>query len=266
MARSWAVGAALAATLGTGIATAASPGRLAARFARVVAPRDLLWRVDQACRADAALTGSAFPCLSVTAGRGGASGYAVLRPPLGGRHLVVVPTARVVGIEAGIAGAGDGGVAARAAWRERAAVDPAGRGAGWSWTGIAVNSALTRSQDQLHVHVGCVAPSVRAGLAARLGDIPEGRWLRAGFVIDGHPFWARRATAAELAGADLVAMVGEVGDLARAPGRAVFAAVGVGDGRDGDAVLLAGESDPRLDRGQFTSEHLLDYGCGAPRA
>ena len=57
--------------------------------------------------------------------------------------------------------------------------------------GLAINAASRRSQDQLHIHVDCVAPDVRAALGAyrdRLGA----DWHVLPFLLAGRRYWARR--------------------------------------------------------------------------
>ena len=264
-ARRLALGTAVA-SLAVAAAMAATPGRFA-RLARVThggVPRSVLWDVVVACRLDAAVTGHPFPCAEVVADAPGAPGHVVLRAPFADTHLVVVPTARVPGVEA-VAGPGGAGAGyLRAAWAERGAVsDATGGRVPPAGVGVAVNSALTRSQDQLHLHVDCVRAAVATALAARAGDLPADRWAEAGLVVGRHPMWARIVAADDLATLDPFGLAAEVPDVARDPGRATLAMVPTRrDGRDALALLVA-PSDPALDAGQFTAEHLLDHACGA---
>ena len=50
---------------------------------------------------------------------------------------------------------------------------------------LAVNSALTRSQDQFHIHLGCLAPALGRRLPALAPEMPVGAWTRIGT-------WTRR--------------------------------------------------------------------------
>jgi hypothetical protein len=42
---------------------------------------------------------------------------------------------------------------------------------------LVVNSALARSQDQLHIHMGCLAPSARSALDAAVPRLAIGRMV-----------------------------------------------------------------------------------------
>lgn len=237
------------------------PSRLTT-WAHDATPRSLLLDVVRACRADEAVAGSPYPCSAVTADAPGMPAHVVMRPPLMRTHTVVVPLRRLSGIEAVIGDDDRGRGYLAEAWDARRYVQDALGTPGQ--VGIAVNSALTRSQDQLHIHVDCVLPTVSAAVAAQAGAMPYGSWKRDGFALGRHRMWARLMRPGDLARDDPFALAAEIPEVARDPGRATLAVVPTA--RDGgDAVaLLVGMTDPSLDRGQFTGEHLLDHSCARP--
>ena len=55
--------------------------------------------------------------------------------------------------------------------------------------GMAINSAATRSQDQLHIHVACIAPVVADFLRRRQSEI-HGAWSPLRAKLAGHRFLA----------------------------------------------------------------------------
>ena len=63
---------------------------------------------------------------------------------------------------------------------------------------LVVNSAVTRSQDQLHIHMGCLAPSAKRALDAAAPKLAVGEWSPIGFLIPHQPFWALRTGSADL--------------------------------------------------------------------
>ncbi len=54
---------------------------------------------------------------------------------------------------------------------------------------LAINSAVSRSQDQLHIHVDCVREEVRAALILHAAEIGNS-WTRLSFPISGHHYMA----------------------------------------------------------------------------
>jgi CDP-diacylglycerol pyrophosphatase len=126
-------------------------------------PRDRLWRqVHDSC-APAAAQGNypPLPCTEVDATRD----YAVLKDRKGRFQYLVLPLARISGIESpALLAPGTPNYFADA-WNARLYVEaavhhPLPRDA----LVLIVNSAHGRSQDQLHIHVGCIRPDVRDAL------------------------------------------------------------------------------------------------------
>jgi CDP-diacylglycerol pyrophosphatase len=154
--------------------------------------RQALWLTVQACVADFRLTGAPFPCLMVDLNGGEARGYVVLRAPFD-PDTILTPTRKVSGIE-------DPWLRSRAApnyfadaWRERTLLEgPDGRPPATDDFALAVNSELTRSQDQFHIHLGCLAPSIIRWVPAVAPRLPVGAWTRVGASTPVGSFWALR--------------------------------------------------------------------------
>ena len=131
---------------------------------------------------------------------------------------------------------------------------------------MAVNSAFGRSQNQLHIHIDCVASDVRAQLHTHLSAIGP-RWASLPFGLDGHPYRAKRVDSAGLQGVNPFLLLAQdvqhsaVHDMKRQ----TLALVGVvfEDGSDG-FILLADTAD--VPHGDYASgEELLDHACAAAR-
>ena len=105
--------------------------------------------------------GVAFPCAEVNIANGLDRGFAVLRTPSSATHVIVVPTTRISGIENPALLRENAPNYWEAAWDARRFVEEgAGRRLSRDKIGMAINSAASRSQDQLHIHVACIAPTV----------------------------------------------------------------------------------------------------------
>ena len=122
--------------------------------------RDTFWHVvDSLCVGNQRLTASPAPCSVVDSARGFALLWA------GGAHYLLVPTAKIPGIES------DELLAPAApnywafAWQSRSFLDDTvGKAVPRSVIAMAINSAQARTQDQLHIHIGCLRRDVLAAL------------------------------------------------------------------------------------------------------
>jgi CDP-diacylglycerol pyrophosphatase len=185
------------------IARLAASGRIAllcigalAAFAPEAAPaavgRGALWKVVEACLVTHALTGGAFPCLEVNVSGGRERGYVVLRPPLSASDLILAPTRRVAGVEDASLAAPEAPNYFEDAWRARKFLNGAPREPlPHDGVVLAVNSSPSRTQDQLHIHIGCLSPRARRTVEAFAAAAPADQWLELGRPFHGLEFRAR---------------------------------------------------------------------------
>lgn len=232
---------------------------LSTPLAAVDLPRGVLWRVVQTCALNQRTTGSPFPCLQVDP----AGGFAVLRAPFRQTHIVTMPTERVTGIEDPGLRRADGPRYFADAWAARHFVqEELKRPLASNDFGLAVNSRLTRSQDQLHIHIDCTDRRVKRDIASRLAAIPTDRWQADGYSFLGQSYWTRRIDGPTLQGVDIVGLVEEIAPLKARPERIALAVLGTTLPNGGDGfVVLAAQSNPRRGGAQSTSEDLLDHDC-----
>lgn len=161
--------------------------------------RDVLWQVVRSCVANYSLTGLAFPCLSVDLRGGEANGWVVLRPPLGEPDTVLAPTVRIVGAEDPRLQAPDAANYFADAWRAHKFVEGGGVSLAAGETAVAVNSKFARTQDQLHLHIGCLAPPVRISLEQLAPKLSTGVWTRADRLMPvGRETWVLRTGSVDL--------------------------------------------------------------------
>ncbi len=232
---------------------------LSTPLAAVDLPRGVLWRVVQTCALNQRTTGSPFPCLQVDL----SGGFAVLRAPFRQTHVVTMPTARVTGMEDPGLRRADGPAYFAEAWTARHFVqEELKRPLATNDLGLAVNSRLTRSQDQLHIHIDCTDRRVKRDVASRLATIPTDRWQADGYAYLGQSYWTRRIDKPTLQGIDIVGLVEEIPPLKAHPERISLAVLGatLPDGSDG-FVVLAAQSSVRRGGAQSTGEDLLDHDC-----
>lgn len=202
------------------------------------------------------------PCSSVNLSEGADKGFAVLKDRDGATQFLLIPTARVSGIE-------DPQILEKsapnywdAAWRARYFVEdraqtPLPRDA----VALAINSPFGRTQDQLHIHIDCIDPEVRKILAANLDKI-GGVWTPFPIPLAGHSYRAIRINHETLDGINPFRILAE-GDPSTGGDISKHTLVLVGetfaDGSNG-FVLLDDKAD--LAAGDRASgEQLEDHAC-----
>jgi CDP-diacylglycerol pyrophosphatase len=211
--------------------------------------------VQQQCLPDWLEHHDPAPCRSVElAGNGpGAPGFAVLPDRKGGAHFLLIPTQAIRGIESPELRAPGSLNYFDAAWRVRDALAAVvGHPVSPDAVGMAVNQRRARSQDQLHIHISCLRPSVFEALRTGAEGIgPEWSEIR----IDGRRYQAMRIMGTGLAPANPFALLAD-----RVPGAAAamdeFTLLVAGMRfREGPGfALLAGRAVPGAER-------LLDSSC-----
>jgi CDP-diacylglycerol pyrophosphatase len=202
--------------------------------------RDGLWQVIRACVADQRLSGLPFPCLGVDLSDGEARGHVVLRPPLS-NDLILSPTRRIVGVEDPILQLPDTPNYFAEAWRARTMIETqSGRPPARDQTALIVNSRIVRSQDQLHIHIGCLVPRARRRLSEAALSLPLGAWRLLDPVVPHQPFWALRVRSADLAGVEPFRLVdAELGRAVRDRANLTIMVAGARVDGDDEFLILA---------------------------
>ena len=163
--------------------------------------RGALWRVVQACLVSHALMGAAFPCLEVNVSLGDERGYVVLQLPFGASNPMLAPTRRIVGVEDPSLAALDAPNYFADAWSARKFLqDAPHEPLPHDGVVLAVNSRQSRSQDQLHIHIGCLNSSAKRTVMALAAGLPADRWIPLGRLFHGLEFWGRLLAQEDLVG------------------------------------------------------------------
>ncbi|HUA76738.1 MAG TPA: CDP-diacylglycerol diphosphatase [Acetobacteraceae bacterium] len=229
--------------------------------ARASDPSALWHIVHDRCVPNEQQHGDPAPCALVDL----AAGYVVLKDIVGATQFLLLPTARITGIESPELLAPGAPDYMQDAWEARRftkarAPAPLSR----QDLSLAVNSVFGRSQNQLHVHIDCLRADVRDALAAHLAGISDA-WAPFPVLLAGERYIARRLVAPDLADVNPFLLLADsspgarahMGDYTLVVAGAVFA------GKPG-FVLLADRADPVL--GNFGSgEALQDHECALAR-
>ena len=224
---------------------------------------DALWKiVHDKCVPDQQQNGNPAPCALVDQSEGDAKGYALLKDIVGATQYLMIPTARVPGIESDSVLAPGAPNYFADAWRERGFTEKAaGHPLPRQAISLAINSAFGRSQNQLHIHIDCIRMDVAAALQRQLGAIGDS-WAPLPEPLAGHTYMAIRVLADDLDGANPFALVADgVPGTHAAMGRQTLVVVGAefADGRPGFIVLTDHVDLATGDRA--AGEELQDHDC-----
>jgi CDP-diacylglycerol pyrophosphatase len=238
---------------------------LAAGAAHAAEDRNRLWPIVRTCASAYRMVGLSFPCLKVELPGGVLDrGYAVLRP-LRSNDLILSPTRKTVGVEDPFLQSPEAPNYFAAAWRARSFLKrPDGSPPPRDEVALIVNSQGSRSQDQLHIHIGCLRPDARRFLNEAAQRLPLYDWTRAGPVLPRQVFYGVRVKGSDLEQLNPFRIVahGFVGATEN-PGGLMVMVAGARVKDEDDFLILAlfeGVSRALLHVG---AESLLDRSCTA---
>ena len=202
------------------------------------------------------------PCSLVDLQGGVEKGYAILKDLRGRAQFLLIPTARITGIESPVLL--EPGVTnyVAAAWRARTFVEERlGHPLDRRDVSLAVNSRLRRTQGQLHIHIDCVRQDVRAALSRLVPAITE-RWAPLSEPLAGRAFRAMRVLGEDLGTTDPFGLLASYDGARSAMGEHSLAVVGADFPGDGPGfVILDGLVTSRFGLAA-NGESLQDHSCG----
>jgi CDP-diacylglycerol pyrophosphatase len=222
-----------------------------------------LWKiVNGKCVPHEQETHDPAPCTAVNLSQGVAKGYIVLKDINGIAQFLLIPTARIGGIEDPAILAPDATNYWDAAWQARSYVEGRLHTAlprdGFA---LAINSVSGRSQDQFHIHVDCIRPDVRQALAANLGRIGT-TWVPFPIALNGNNYRAIRIDQENLGSVNPFRVLADGDSEARGDmGAHTLVLVGetFADGTNGFVLLDDHANLAAGDRG--SGELLEDHAC-----
>lgn len=174
---------------------AAMAGLLIAGPGVARADSDALWNlVGGQCVVDQAADRNPAPCAAVDLD----DGWAVLKDAVGDRQYLLIPTVKLSGVESPELVAPGAPNYFAAAWRARSFTEAAAGGAiPRDWMSLAVNSAVSRSQNQLHIHIDCIRSDVHAAITEHADAIGP-HWAPFPEPLAGHTYSAIAVDGEEL--------------------------------------------------------------------
>lgn len=210
------------------------------------------------CVPDQLRDGDPAPCTEVNIEAGEERGYAVLKDSEGADQFLLIPTARVTGIEDPAVREPGGPNYFEEAWGARVYTENANGGTlPRDWISLAVNSVPGRTQDQLHIHIDCLRADVHQAIADSAGSIGPA-WAPLPVPLAGDNYQA--IAIGTLAAVNPFALATDSADAA--PSTVVV--VGAGTPEHPGFVVLRRTAAPGSDD-PAAGENLQDHGlCQAP--
>lgn len=229
-------------------------GGLAVALAARAENPDALWNIiSQRCVPGQMQHDDPAPCARVDV----AHGFVLLKDRTGVAQYLLMPAAKITGIEDPAILADGAPNYFAAAWQARDAMNARlPKVLAREATSLAVNSSVGRSQNQLHIHVSCLRADVRDALVAerdRIGD----EWAPLPAPLLGHPYEAMRLLGETMTANPFRLLAGARADM----GLRTLVVVGAtfANGQPG-FLLLTDHADPSASD-RASGEELQDHDC-----
>jgi CDP-diacylglycerol pyrophosphatase len=237
---------------------------LTASGSALAADRDVLWKiVDGGCVPAAASGVMPPPCTRVEMPAGREFGWAVMKDRRGVLQYLLLPTARISGVESPeLLQPGAPNFFAQA-WHARDLLDQLnGHALPREAVSLTLNPVRRRSQDQFHIHISCIRPDLQVRLQAAEADLKQD-WAPLPGGWQGHTWMVRRVDG------DRLDAVNPITDIAaHVPGAvADMGAIGIGvvamsfkDGKPG-FVLMATRRDDNDPTSGIAEHDVQEHDC-----
>ena len=211
---------------------------------------DALWKIVNGRCVPNAAAGNPAPCVEVQ------PDYAVLKDVVGTTQFLLIPTARIAGIESpAVLGPAAPNFFA-AAWDARHHVEErAGKALPRDAVALAINPPGARSQNQLHIHIDCLQPDVRLALQTLS---PAGGWTVLPNSLAGQKYAVLAVPGEHLSPNPFDLLAQGLPGASSQMDQYTLVVVGRSDG----FLLLAG----RIGEGRGHGEDLQDHSCALAAA
>lgn len=231
-------------------------------LSRAADPSALWHIVNDRCVPDQETKHDPAPCSLVDLSEGRAQGYVILKDLVGIAQFLLMPTARIGGIESPELLAPDTPNYFDLAWQSRHFTEERlHKELPREDISLAVNSMLGRTQNQFHIHIDCIRPDVKAALGAHLTEVGQD-WAQFPVQLAGRTYRAMRVDGENLGQNDPFRLLaardpGVAADM----GRHTLVVVGASfPGQVPGFIILDDKAD--LAAGNHASgEELQDHGC-----
>ena len=164
-----------------------------------IADPQALWRITHdECVPEFRSGTLTTPCIAVDLSKGEDDGVVILKDTVGVAQLLAIPTRRIAGIEDPVLLGKDIPNYFAAAWAaKKNAFKILGHELPREMIAIAINSQVSRTQDQLHLHIDCVDANVARALSD-YKPVIDFNWQMMSVALKGRRYWIRRLDSDDL--------------------------------------------------------------------
>jgi CDP-diacylglycerol pyrophosphatase len=228
----------------------------------VINRSDALWNiVSQKCIPKQLQNLKPEPCDEVNISKGSENGYVVLKDLNGPLQYLLMPTAKIAGVESPEVLKSNTPNYFYESWLARSyMIKKYGSTIEDEEISLAINSQLGRSQNQLHVHISCIKPDVKKIIHDNSAKITS-KWSRLPVKILGHHYKVIKISEAELRSKNIFELVAQ--DIP--DGEQNLSKYGIGlmalknKKKSYDYVVLASRAELPFNRGSV--EEIQDHLC-----
>jgi CDP-diacylglycerol pyrophosphatase len=220
---------------------------------------DALWKItDQKCVPNEREHGQPAPCAKVDLERG----YVILKDIVGDTQYLLMPTAKITGIEDPAVLLPGAANYFADAWNERHYTVEAAKGdLPRDDLSLAINSIYGRTQNQLHIHIDCIAPAVHDALQKNIAALGT-KWAPFPEPLAGHHYRALLVSGDGLDGTDPFTLVADGVPGARAAmGKETLLVVGATLPGGAPGFVILGDQADLAAADHGSSEELQDHSC-----
>ena len=233
-----------------------------AAVAQTNSARDALWQiVSTMCVPDQTQHRDPKPCSEVNLREGDDHGFAILKDIRGETQFLLIPTARISGMESPAVLAPNAANYFAEAWEARSYVSAAlHQNLPPDDISLAINSLASRSQDQLHIHIDCVRTEVYDVLHAAQGAFSN-EWKILPHPLLGHPYKAMWLAGEHLGGNNPFKLLAAVPGARQNMGDYTLVVVGLTRTDGAKGFVLLEDQVNREAHDLASGEELQDHAC-----
>lgn len=224
---------------------------------------DILWnKISTQCVPNQKQNHNPAPCEEVTYPKNDEQGFVVMKDIKGRLQYLLLPTQKITGVEDPQVLQSKSLHYFNEAWKARSYMSKKnGSLVPDENISLAMNSALGRSQNQLHIHISCIRPDVRAEINQHQSSLSR-EWEKFPAPIRGHDYYARKISVNDLKTKNVFFLISDqLTDAKDEMKKFGIALVPIlKEGKVTSFVLLAEKADPS--QMNFASaEEIQDHDC-----
>lgn len=202
------------------------------------------------------------PCIDVVSSPNLEKGYVIFKDRKGPMHILLIPTEKISGIEDPRLLDPETTDYFRKAWDSRHYLTQlANKTVSREMVSLTINSAWGRSQNQLHIHIACIRPEIKAHLVSQLEDFSD-KWTSVEYGVNNDYYLVRTLTEEQFQEVSLFRrLASEIPDAEKEMGKYGMALVPYRDKNKKPMYLMLVNKVDVMDLNLGYTGDLLDYQC-----